>query len=313
MSSISNHYVKYSAKLEHINDLAASDPRKMIADVEDAYHDSIAQVAREVLVRGSRIIMLAGPSSSGKTTTSHMLTRYLEKEGVHSITISLDDFFLGAGKAPLLPNGRHDYESIEALDIPLMEACLADLIFRNRCQMPSFNFNTGRRETAFREVSIDPRDVVVVEGIHALNSRVSKDLPAEKLMKIYISVKQGIANRNGEVISAREIRFIRRLVRDFNFRSSTPQNTLTMWKDVCRGEDIYIQPFKRGADVTINSIHLYEPCVFKKYALPLLQKVEREHTGYPMIEHLLGAMEQFQDISPEMIPKDSMLMEFIKL
>lgn len=256
--------------------------------------------------------MLAGPSSSGKTTTSHILTRYLGEMGIRSVTVSLDDFFLGEGKAPLLPNGRFDYESIEALDLPLMESCLEDLVFHNRCMMPSFNFEKSRREDAFREIRLAPRDVVVVEGIHALNPRVSDGLPADKIFKIYISVKQGISNLHGEVISAREIRFIRRLVRDYNFRSSSPENTLTMWKDVCRGEDIYIQPFKRGADVTINSIHLYEPCIFKALALPLLGQVNPSHESYPLVERMEKELEQFASISLELIPEGSMLLEFVK-
>lgn len=312
MSIISNRYVKYSARLETINAMASADPRGLIRDVEAAYHASIGEIAGQIAARGSRIIMLAGPSSSGKTTTSHMLTRYLEQAGIHSITISLDDFFLGAGQAPLLPNGRFDYESIEALDLPLMEACLQDLIVRSGCRMPSYDFGKGRRDEEFRELRLNPGDVVVVEGIHALNPQVSKNLPADKIFKIYISVKQGISNRHGEVISAREIRFIRRLVRDYHFRASTPENTLTMWKDVCRGEDIYIQPFKRSADVTINSIHLYEPCLFRGMALPLLRQVARGHESYALIEHLAQAMEQFAVISPDLVPNDSMMLEFMK-
>lgn len=312
MSSIRNHYVKYSAHLENINEMASSEPRGLVADVEAAYRETILEIAKQIHVCGCRIIMLAGPSSSGKTTTSHILTRYLGEMGVRSVTISLDDFFLGAGNAPVLPSGRYDYESIEALDLPLMESCLEDLIFRNRCLMPTFNFEKSRREEAFREVELAPHDVVVVEGIHALNPRVSKGLPEDKIFKIYISVKQGISNLHGEVISARELRFIRRLVRDYNFRSSSPENTLTMWKDVCRGEDIYIQPYKRGADVTINSIHLYEPCVFKAMALPLLRQVGRGHESYAMVERLAQALEQFVSISPELIPNDSLMMEFVK-
>ena len=312
MSSIRNHYVKYSAHLENINEMASADPCGLVADVETAYQEVILEIAKQVQDCGCRIIMLAGPSSSGKTTTSHMLTRYLGEMGIRSVTISLDDFFLGAGKAPVLPNGRFDYESIEALDLPMMEACLEDLIFRNQCLMPVFNFEKSQREETFREVALAPHDVVVVEGIHALNPRVSRNLPQDKIFKIYISVKQGISNLHGEVISAREIRFIRRLVRDYNFRSSSPENTLTMWKDVCRGEDIYIQPFKRGADVTINSIHLYEPCIFKAMALPLLRKVGSDHESYPLVERLANALEQFASISPDLIPQDSMLLEFVK-
>ena len=154
--------------------MASADPCGLVADVETAYQEVILEIAKQVQDCGCRIIMLAGPSSSGKTTTSHMLTRYLGEMGIRSVTISLDDFFLGAGKAPVLPNGRFDYESIEALDLPMMEACLEDLIFRNQCLMPVFNFEKSQREETFREVALAPHDVVVVEGIHALNPRVSE-------------------------------------------------------------------------------------------------------------------------------------------
>lgn len=312
MSSISNHYVKYSARLSLINEMASSEPEKMVREVEEAYHQTLEEIARQIFDGNYKMIMLAGPSSSGKTTTSHILTQNLERFGKAAHTVSLDDFFLGEGKAPVMEDGRHDFESLEALNLPQMLECLSDLMEKSRCDMPVFNFETGAPEPFTRPLVLGERDIVIIEGIHALNPYVSQNLPKERLLKLYISVKQGICDEQGEIISAQELRFVRRMVRDYYFRASSPENTLDMWRNVCRGEQLNIQPFKRQADITINSIHLYEPCLFRNYALPMLELIPEDHPQIVMIRRIREALSRFCSISPSILPSNSMLREFLK-
>lgn len=307
---IGNHYFKYSARLGLINEMAARDPEGLIREVEGAYRENIRQVASEVAMRGCKILMLAGPSSSGKTTSAHIIADSLGRLGIRAVTVSLDDFLLGEDHIPQLEDGRPDYESIDTLDLARMHACLQGILRENACDLPVFNFHKGQPEPFTRHVELGARDVMIVEGIHALNPRVTESLPAGRVLKLYISVKQGIADEHGELITARQLRFIRRLIRDNAFRGSPPARTLSMWGDVCRGEELFIHPFKRQADLTINSIHLYEPCVFRNAALPLLTQIE-ETELYP-IRRLKASLSRFLPLEPSLVPPDSMLREFME-
>ncbi|MDD6174746.1 MAG: nucleoside kinase [Firmicutes bacterium] len=311
MSIASNHYLKYTARLEAINREAAARPEALIGEVEENFRVSIEEIALRARSRSFRLILLAGPSSSGKTTASHLLTDYFQTMNIHSHVISLDDFFLGRGQAPLLPNGRPDFESLEALDVARTRQCLADLVEKGQCEMPVFNFTTGAPEPFTRSVSVGRSDVVIVEGLHALNPILTENLPPESFLRVYISVKQGICDANGEIIRARQIRLLRRMVRDYYYRACSPERTLEMWEDVCRGEDLYIQPFKRQADLTVNSLHLYEPCIFRVLALPLLEQLQQQQPQNLKVENLLQQLSRFEPLDPSLVPKTSLLQEFI--
>ena len=232
---------------------------------------------------------------------------------IGSHVISLDDFFLGRGKAPLLPNGRPDYESLAALDVANIQKCLTSLVDTGRFEMPVFNFTTGAPEDFTRTVSVGRGDIAIVEGLHALNPVLTEALPPESFLRMYISVKQGISDHNGEIIHARQMRLLRRMVRDYHYRACAPDRTLVMWEDVCRGEDLYIQPFKRQADITINSLHLYEPCVFRVLALPLLEELQQKQPENAEVADLLHQLRRFEPLDPRLVPKNSLLQEFIKI
>lgn len=313
MTNFANSYIKYVNHLEQINEAAKTDPVKMVRQVEASYHQYLGSIAGEIAQdpEKNKIILLSGPSSSGKTTTSEVLKAMLQNQGVHCATISLDNFYRGETQAPLLENGQHDYESVDALDLPKLEECLLELIRTGRCDMPVFDFRVHQRSEKTLPVEICENGVAVFEGIHALNPRISAHLPQDRLLKLYISVKQDIKDSSGVVLSHNDLRLVRRIVRDHSFRGTMPERTLDMWPNVLRGENKYIRPFKSVSDITINSIHMYEPCVMRDLAIPLLSKIEKTSPHRDHAVRLISALERFVPIERSVVPKNSILREFI--
>ena len=314
MSNFANSYLKYANHLKKINEAARSAPERLVQEIEESYREQLHMAADKIerSRHDYRIVLLAGPSSSGKTTTATRLCACLTERGIDNTLISLDDFYRGANEAPLLENGHYDYESVEALDLPKLEECMRGLVESNRCVMPLFDFYQRKPSGKSREVVLKEHGIAVVEGIHALNPKICAHLPQDKIFKVYVSVKQGIKNKREKILSAEDIRFIRRLVRDNSFRSTPPERTLQMWPNVIAGENKYIKPYKYECDITINSIHIYEPCVLKHRAIPLLNqliadKVPEEED----LRRMTSALNLFESISEDLVPQDSIIREFI--
>lgn len=306
-------FVHYENQLDIINSFAKQAPAEFVKQTELAYRRNIASIAARIAHSEStcKVIMLSGPSSSGKTTTAHMLAEAFRDFYIHSEIISLDDFYRGENQAPVLPNGEYDYESVEALNVPSIQKCLLDLMQGNSCEMPVFDFETHTPHPYTRRVELKERDIAIVEGIHALNPCITENLPNRNLLKVYISVKQGIDNQSNELFSANDMRLLRRIVRDSKFRNTLPERTIHMWHTVMQGEYKYIKPYRDDADVTINSLHVYEPCVLKEDALPLLESIGDTSTYYKQAQKFLCALQQFERIPQGLIPRNSMLREFI--
>lgn len=313
MRNFVDYYIKYTERLCHINDAVKNSPCDLIRQMEDQYSKRVNEIADFVMSigKGRKIVMLAGPSSSGKTTTANMIVKRVEDSGASAVRISLDEFFKGERQAPLLPNGLYDYESVEALNIPLMQECLTALLSDGRCMMPRFDFDAKKPAPERTLLEVGENDVIIVEGIHALNPIVTNFLPEEKMVKIYISVKQGIKEGSDEVISAHQIRFLRRLVRDYKFRSSTPERTFAMWPTVERGEKLYIEPYKRMATVTINSIHIYEVNAIADTAIKILGEVSPQSEYYEQAQEYINKLSLFKILDEALIPQNSMIREFI--
>lgn len=313
MRNFVDYYIKYTERLCHINDAVKNSPCELIRQMEEQYSKRVNEIADFVMSigKGRKIIMLAGPSSSGKTTTANMIVKRVEDSGASAVRLSLDEFFKGEGLAPILPNGAYDYESVDALNIPLMRECLVALLSDGRCMMPKFNFDTKKPLTERTLLEVGENDVIIVEGIHALNPIVTACLPENKMVKIYISVKQGIKEGSDEVISAHQIRFLRRLVRDYKFRSSCPERTFAMWPQVERGERLYIAPYKRLATVTINSIHIYEVNAIADTAIKILSEVQSDSEYYRQAQAYIKKLMLFENLDESLIPDSSMIREFI--
>ncbi len=313
MSNFASGYIKYINHLEQINDGAVRYPESMIAEVEESYREHLRNIARNIREHHSavRVVMLSGPSSSGKTTTAHLLQDYLSEFGKKAHIISLDDFYRGTGLAPKLPDGTYDYESVEALDEERIKKCLNDLIATGRFSVPKYSFALGRPEEKERQFEIGREDVVIVEGIHGLNPLFTGELPPEVCLKLYVSVKQQIKSANGEVVSPMDLRLIRRIVRDVQFRSTTAERTIAMWPQVVEGENRYIRPYRISADYTVNSIHIYEPCVLRTVAIPLLREIAEDSLYYKKARDLESRLMRFEPIDPALVPENSMLREFL--
>jgi len=298
--------------IQALNRRAKTDPAGFVEETEAEYHGALAQLARTVHNNPEkRILLLAGPSASGKTTTAALLIKQLETMGCRAVVLSLDNFYRDRSDAPLLENGSPDYETVHALDLRELERCFLRLLQTRECVLPVFDFEAGGRRLQERQLlRLGRGDVIVVEGLHALHPYITAHLPRESLIKIYINVLTRISGAAGDVLLARrDLRFVRRLVRDDKFRASSAENTYMLWQNVRRGEETYLFPFRETADIVLDSTHAYEPCVLRQFALPLLERVAGEYQA--QARTLCGCLRRLEEINPALVPVDSLLREFI--
>ncbi len=304
--------VDLNNKIEFINENAKA-PQQFISLCEERYQDIINGIAKRIVdEEGPEVVMLAGPSSAGKTTTARKLSECLTRQGVKTYVLSLDDFYLNRENIPLLPNGARDYETVDALDLECFTLTVNALLRGERAKTPIFDFTTGKRsDTQFNEITLGTEDVVIIEGLHALNPVITEKIVG-KLLKIYINVSSRIVDEAGNaVLTKRNMRFIRRMVRDYKFRDSTVQNTYELWQSVTAGEDKYLFPFRDNADIKANTIHFYEPCVLKHQALQMLKESVLTEDFKSDAQGLIEALEGFRDIDEALVPQDSLLREFL--
>lgn len=299
-------------ELQFIVENALNDKENFIEKSEKRYRDIISSVCEKINADiDKEIIMLAGPSGSGKTTTANKIKENLEKTGHKAYTVSLDDFYKNNGEGPKNEDGSYDFESVDALDIDLIHKCLQELLTESRSELPIFDFMTGRRKKEKNIIELSKGDVIIVEGLHALNPRITDTLPEKNLFKIYISVSSRIYDGEEIVLNKRNLRFIRRMVRDFQFRNSPVEKTFYLWKAVMEGEDKFLFPFKDNADMFINSIHFYEPCAFRQVATELLSAVDKASANYDESQKLISALGRFPVIEKDDVPENSLLREFL--
>lgn len=295
-----------------INNLADA-PEKFLIDSSEAYHARVDVAAKEIFSDiGKKIVMLAGPSSSGKTTTAAILSSALRKLGGKAYTVSLDDFYLPRSMDyPVDENGEPDFECVEALDIGLIRLKLDELIKTGKADLPVFDFNTGERINNAKTIELEKNDVIIVEGLHALNPVITGNLSEKNLYKIYVSVSSRVYGENSEVLlSKRDLRFIRRMIRDYNFRSMPVERTFEIWGSVMRGEDKYLFPYEHLADVRIDSFHPCEPCVLSRTAIELLSHI-KDGEFTEKAATLVRKLRLFKNIDYSSLPENSLLREFI--
>ena len=258
-----------------------------------------------------KFIMIAGPSSSGKTTFSHRLSIHLSALGMKPHPIPLDDYYLDRDKTPRDENGNYDFECLEALDVELFNKDMSALLAGERVELPTFNFKTGKREYRGKYMQLGPEDVLVIEGIHGLNDKLSYSLPGESKFKIYISALTQLAIDEHNALPTTDGRLIRRIVRDARTRGTSAQETIAMWDSVRRGEEKYIFPFQEGADYIFNSALIYELAVLKLYAEPQLFNIPKDAPEYVEAKRLLKFLDYFLAIPSENIHHNSLVREFI--
>lgn len=272
----------------------------------------IAEIAEAIAADPrKKLIMIAGPSSSGKTTFSHRLAIQLAVNGIKPHPIPMDNYFVDREKTPRDENGDYDFECVEALDIELFNQNMTDLLAGKEVELPGFDFRLGKRQYTGRRLQLGEKDVLVIEGIHALNDQLSSSLPRENKFKIYISALTQLNIDEHNRIPTTDGRLLRRIIRDARTRGTSAKNTIAMWPSVRRGEEHYIFPNQEEADVMFNSALIYELAVLKSYAQPLLFGIERTAPEYVEAKRLLKFLDYFVAIPGESIPHNSLLREFI--
>lgn len=313
MMNYLNTYRRYACDINRINEEAKNNARALVTMTEELYRNDLKWIAGQILGNeGHRhVVMLSGPSSSGKTTTSKKLCDEFISHGVDVQLISMDDFYLGVDYVGRLPNGKPDFESVDSLDIPLIRKSIHELSTTGECVIPIYDFEHSRRSDKTRTIKLGKESVIIMEGIHALNPIFSKGSSKAEVVKVYTAVKQGIKNNEDYVLTNREIRFIRRIVRDYHFRKVDPVYMLSMWGSVIEGEKKYIRPYRYTSDFTINSIHIYEPCVLKTIALPVLEAIPASNPHYDFVCRIKEALCRFETIDNSIVPENSLLREFI--
>ncbi|WP_289423281.1 nucleoside kinase [Faecalibaculum rodentium] len=284
----------------------------LIGIQEALQEKKIGQIAESIASDGNRrIVMIAGPSSSSKTTFAKRLCVQLQALGLNPVQLSVDDWFKNREDSPRLPDGSYDFESLEAVDLDQLNRDLEDLLAGQPVMMPVYNFLLGKREYHGRILRMNEGDVLVIEGIHALNPRMAAAILPEKQFRIYISALTQLAIDQHNPIPPEDGRLLRRIVRDARTRGYSAEQTMEMWPAVRTGEEVNILPFQENADVFFNSACVYELAVLKQYAEPLLFDIQPSSLHYEEARRLLKFLDYFLGISSEDIPKNSLLREFI--
>lgn len=269
-------------------------------------------ISERLLKRSCDIVLLAGPSSSGKTTTAAMLAEKIKKSGRNAYVLSLDDFYCNADEIPMTESGVKDFENVNSLDLDLIHKTFDTLIKNRKAYIPKFDFQTGTRNDKTKLVTLGNEDVIIVEGIHALNPVITKGVNEKHILKVYISVSSRVLDDGGNVVfGKRDLRLIRRMVRDSRYRNTSAEKTFLQWQEVLKGEDRYIFPFEGNADYKIDSFHAYEPCIFKGEAIKRLEGITSESPFYSFSRKIMGTFSTFETINSSLIPKNSLLREFI--
>ena len=301
-------------QLQEINDRIRADAKGFLEECDFSFRRRVEEAANRIVNRTaeSPIVLLSGPSGSGKTTTALKLEEELERRGISTHTISMDNYFrtMNPKTAPRTPEGAIDYESPLNLDMELLDETFTKLSRGEEVIIPKFEFARQMRNDARgRPLKLAKNEIAIFEGIHALNDDIAGRHP--EATKLYISARSNVCDGDLLRFKGTWMRLTRRAVRDFNFRGTDISTTLDMWADVRRGEKLYISPFKNKADVIIDSSLRYEVSVMKNYALPMLQAVPEENQRRTELLDLIDAFQWFEPIDPELVARDSLIREFI--
>ncbi len=295
-----------------LNDMIAKGSMKELILTQEALHEKkIAQIAEDIYRKKKRLVMIAGPSSSGKTTFSFRLSVQLRTLGLKPHPIGVDDYFVNREDTPKDKDGKFNYECLEAIDTKQFNEDMSRLLAGESVQLPTYNFITGMREYKKPPKQLGENDVLVIEGIHGLNDKLSHSLSNDDKYRIYISALTQLNIDEHNRIPTTDGRLLRRIVRDARVRGASAKQTISMWNSVRSGEDVNIFPFQEQADAMFNSALIYELAILKQYAEPLLFSIPQDQPEYLEAKRLLKFLDYFLGVSSEMIPNNSILREFI--
>lgn len=297
-------------RLDHILGALARDLPACIAAAEDGYRQKIESVVQDLAAGGQRVVMLAGPSSSGKTTTANILADRLSACGHRAAVVSLDNFYRDPNDPhyPRNPDGSLDFETVDALEIGEIHDCIAAILRGETYPVPRFDFKQGRRAEERMPLSVPDGGILIVEGLHALNPVLTEGFAG--LYRLFISVSSNIVGEDGaRLLSGRKVRFLRRMSRDFLYRNATAARTYELWQSVLPGEDRYLYPYRDRADRQLDTFHLYEVGVLRAYAERLLAAPDAPQNDY--VNEIRRGLTFFPPLGSACVPETSLLREFI--
>jgi len=302
--------------IPHVSDLNRLIDEDKVQDtilVAEAFQEKrIAAVADNIFNRGGvKMVLISGPSSSGKTTTCKRLSVQLAVHGYHPVQISVDDFFVERDETPRDKNGKFDFEALEAVDLPLFNRTLTDLIDGKRVELPTFDFTRGTKVWNGKSIQLDDKSIMVIEGIHCLNPRLTEHVTDDVKFKIFVSALTSISIDRQNPIPTADNRLIRRIVRDYNYRGYSAVETLRRWRSVRNGEEKNIFPFQENADEMINTSLIFELGLLKTYAMSILDAVPESLPEYAEAVRLRKFLSYFKSIPEEKVPGTSILREFV--
>lgn len=303
-------YVNKDYDVDILNKCTVENLDGFIAECENFYFSQVKKACDQIIAENKTIILLSGPSGSGKTTTSGKIRDELVSRGKIAHVVSLDDFYLNKDEIPYV-DGVQNAEVVEALDLEGIERTMREIVTGDEVWLPKFDFKSGIRTDRAEKITVGEDGIVIFEGIHALNERIMRHADENFCFGIYVSPHSGFT-KDGEVfMTKRDVRFVRRFVRDSWSRGTDPEGTYKLWGMVCEGEDKYIRPCAKYADIHINSTHAYEPGLIAAPAIELLEKISPESDFYEKANEIIRELEYFNPISKDRLPKTSLLREFV--
>lgn len=294
--------------LECVNRLVKECPEKLVKVSEKIVDDQIEKVVKHIVKGKFKFLLLSGPSSSGKTTTSNIIIKKLEKKGKRAIRVSLDDFFIDLDKCPVQEDGTVDKETITKIDLPCFNKFFREIMQKNKAYKPVFDFITDKRKKQPELIEVGEDDLILVEGTHALNPElVDVGEYASRVLKVYACVNSNFKIGKNIVINSRKIRLIRRMIRDLQTRGESAEETVKYWDMVCKGEDKYVSPFKVQADFMIDTTHIYELAVYDKFVPELLNPIKELEYA----DELIKVFKKTGSLDRKYVPDSSLLWEFL--
>ena len=282
-----------------------------VSKCENEYEDRITPVINKFLADKPSLAALAGPSCSGKTTTAGIIISRMREKGMRVKILSTDDFFFDQDYAPINPDGTRNFEQFSHIDSELLLEVLYNIERKKKVMLPVFDFLTGRRCPEYVPYDPNDDDVVILEGIHALNDKLVGSLDPNMMYGIYISVSEGLYFGNEELFGKYDIRLIRRLIRDKQYRNASAERTFGLWKNVIEAEFNYIDPFIKNADIKLSSVFEYEPAVVKDLAIKTLSEITPDSSYYKTANELIRKFDEIPSVDTCVVPSDSLLREFI--
>ena len=318
MFGVFNEYHQWQ-DLMHINNVGTLNKAvdlnfatQLINVFEALQEKRLARIADEIASRkGIKVVLIAGPSSSGKTTTCKRLSIQLFTNGIWPVGLSLDDYFVDREKTPRNEKGDYDYESINALNLELFNEQLNALIAGEEVELPRYNFTTGQSEKSGKRLQLKNNQVLVIEGIHALNPQLTSQIPDSQIFRVYASALTTLTLDDHNYIPTTDNRLLRRIIRDHKYRNNTAQQTLKRWPSVRAGEEKWIFPYQENADAIFNTAMIFEISIIKNQAVPLLQEVPKDSPEYAEASRLLHFLQYFKPIEADKVPPTSLLREFL--